>query len=235
MEVLDLKGNLIKRHPQTWGPCRQIYFIDQPNGSYNATGLRHSATDGVYMWTVNSKTGVNTTNYRTNVSGYRHFPSFGSLHRTKAFVGDFDGDNAPELIADAQGLYTWINLYDANGRADRQINLGPGKVIRAWTAGDFTGDARPDAAVSTWNNQLLAIDGTCKPLWTADLPFKGSIVEVNAQTREVIVSDMRHICKVDDKGKITAFVRLPEAIDRLWCHDGKVYVARGNTISCLKF
>ena len=235
MEVLDLNGKLLGRYPQTWGPCRQITFLNQADGSYNAIGLRHSSADGVYMWAVNSKTGKNTQNYSTNVYGYRHFPSFGSLYRTQSFAGDFDGNGSNELLTDAQGMYTWLNLYEAGGRPQKQINLGPGKVIRTWAAGDFTGDTRPDAAVSTWGNQLLAIDGNCLPLWTADLPIKGTVVEINSKTREVILSDLRHICVVDNSGKLTAFVRLPETMTQLWVHDGDVYIFSAGKVSRLKF
>ena len=187
------------------------------------------------MWAVNSRTGKNTQNYSTNVPGYRHFPSFGSLYRTKSFSGDFDGDGKNDLIADAQGMYTWLNLYDAVGKPVKQINLGPGKVIRNWTTGDFTGDARPDAAVTTWGDQLLAIDGNCLPLWTADLPIKGTVVEIDDRNKEVIISDLRNVCKVDSSGKLTKFVRLPRTLDQLWVKNGSVYILSAGTISRLQF
>ncbi len=234
MEVLDLNGKLLGRYPQTWGPCRQISIVDQPDGSHHAVGLRHSASDGVYMWTVNSKTGKNVSSFSANVPGYRHFPSFGSLQRTKAFVDDFNGDGKPELLADAQGLYTWLNLYNAQGVPQKQVNLGPGKVIRTWTTGNFTGDARPEILVATWSNQLLAIDGECRPLWTADIPCKGTHLAVNSKTQEIIVSDMQTVCKLNGAGKLLAEFRLESRINDLWCSDGKIYVTRGNRIFFLE-
>jgi hypothetical protein len=186
------------------------------------------------MWTVNSKTGKNISSYSTNVPGYRHFPSFGSLQRSKAFVDDFNGDGKPELVADAQGLYTWLNLYNAQGVPQKQVNLGPGKIIRTWTTGNFTGDTRPEILVSTWSNQLLAIDGDCRPLWIADLPIKGTAIEVNDKTREIIISDLRNVCKINSSGKLTAFVRLPQTLEQLWVENGSVYILRAGTISRLQ-
>ena len=235
MEVLDSAGNLIARHPQTWGCCRQICFIDLNDGAYNAVGLRNKGTDGAYMWTVNSVSGKNAINYRDNVRGYRHFPSFGSLHRTRAFVGDFDGDKAPELLTDAQGMYTWFNLYHADGTPKRQVNLGPGHVICDWTVGDFTGDQRPEAAVITYTDELLAIDGRCEPLWNVDVPFHPTLLAIDDVGKQIAVAEKRSLAIFDGSGRQLHFTRLPLEITHLWCNGGRVFVVSDGTIQQVEF
>ena len=236
MEVLDVSsGKLIARYPQTWGCCRQICFIDQADDSYNAIGLRNKGTDGAYMWSVNSRTDKNTVNYRDNVAGYRNFPAFGSLYRTRAFVADFDGDGAPELLADAQGIYTWFNLYHADGKPKRQVNLGSGRVICDWTTGDFTGDARPEVAVITYTDELLAIDGQCKPLWNADVPFHPSLLAIDDVGKRIAVADKRSLALFDSSGKQLYFTRFPAAISHLWCKGGSIYVVSDGRIQRVGF
>ncbi|MBR4673424.1 MAG: VCBS repeat-containing protein [Victivallales bacterium] len=230
MEVVDFSGNFVARYPQTWGCCRQICFIDQEDGSNNTVGLRNKGTDGTYMWTVNSRTGKNTVNYRDNMPGYRNFPSFGSLYRTRAFVDDFDGDGVPELLADAQGMYTWFNLYHANGTPERQVNLGPGRVICDWTVGDFTGDVRPEIAVITYTDELLAIDGQCVPLWNVDVPFHPSLLAIDAIGKRIVVADKRSLVVFDGNGTQKHFSRLPDCITHLWCNGGGIYVVCGKKI-----
>ncbi len=236
MEVLDVySGKLLARHPQTWGCCRQICFIDQPDGSYNAVGLRNKGTDGAYMWSVNSRTGKNEASYRDNVTGYRNFPSFGSLYRTRAFVADFDGDSAPELLADAQGMYTWLNLYQADGTPKRQVNLGPGRVICDWTTGDFTGDAHPEVAVITCTDELLAINGQCEPLWNVDVPFHPTLLAIDSTEKRIAVADNRSLALFDGSGKHIHFTQLPVAISHLWCDGGSIFVVCNGKIQRVEF
>lgn len=236
MEVLDVySGKLLARHPQTWGCCRQINFIDQPDGSYNAVGLRNKGTDGAYMWGVNSRSGKNEASYRDNVTGYRNFPSFGSLYRTRAFVADFDGDGAPELLADAQGMYTWLNLYQADGTPKRQVNLGPGRVICDWTTGDFTGDAHPEVAVITCTDELLAINGQCEPLWNVDVPFHPTLLAIDSTEKRIAVADKRSLVLFDDGGKHIHFSQLPVAISHLWCDGGNIFVVCNGKIQRVEF
>ena len=230
MEVLDLHGKLVKRYAQTWGPCRWITFVDKPDGSYDAVGLRHSAADGMYMWSVNSKTGQNVRSHADNVPGYVHFPSFGSLYRTKAFTADFNGDGKPELLADAQGMYSWLNLYDASGKPLAQANLGPGNVIRNWTTGDITGDDRPEAVVATWSSQLIALNGNCQPLWTADTPIQGELIAVDPVKHTIAVAAKDRLFCVDSQGKSRYFVRLPFAVEHLWSSGGAFYAASAKGI-----
>ena len=235
MEVLDLNGKLLARYPQTWGCCRQISFIDQTDGSYNAVGLRNKGTDGAYMWSVNSRTGKNAVSYRDNVTGYRNFPSFGSLYRTRAFVADFDGDGVPELMTDAQGMYTWFNLYHADGTPKRQVNLGPGRVICDWTTGDFTGDARPEVAVITCTDELLAIDGQCEPLWNVDVPFHPAFLAIDTVGRRIAVAEKRSVAVFDGSGKQLGFTRISGAISHLWSNGGHIYIVCDGKIQRVEF
>ena len=236
MEIVDLAdGKLIARLPQTWGVCRVISFLDQPDGSYNAVGLRNKGTDGTYMWAWNSKAKTNTASYRDTVPGYRNFPTFGSMYRTKAFVGDYDGGGRPELMADAQGMYTWLIVYRAGGAPAYQVNLGPGRIICDWTTGDFTGDKRPEAAVVTYTNELLAVDGKCAPLWNADIPFRAEMVAVDSVGKRIAAAGKDMLAVYDGKGKLLHVTWLPQKIDYLWCDGGKILVCCGPTISSVEF
>lgn len=230
MEILDLQGKLLGRYAQTWGACRQITFIRQPDGSYNAVGVRYNGADGVYTWYVNSKTGKNAHSYSENMPGYVHFPSFGSLYRTRAFAADFDGDGQEELLTDAQGMYSWLNLFSADGKPEKQANLGPGKVIRAWSVGDITGDGRPEAVVSSGTQQLIVLNGQCQPLWTADLPIQGDLLAIDTEKREIAVAGNQSVCCIDQNGKEKYFVTLPGKIEHLWCADGSIFAATAKAI-----
>jgi hypothetical protein len=226
MEVLDPTGKLLGRHAQTWGPTRQIVFIPATDGSTNTVGLRHSTADGNYMWTVNSKSGANRATFRDNLPGYKNFPSFGSLYRTKAFVADFDGDGREELLADSQGMYLWLNLYDGDGKPKYQLNLGPGDknmrpILTGLAVGDFTGDAHPEAVLVSSFREVLAVDGRARPLWSAPLPFKGVKAAIRPASKpgagdaEIIVAGGRQLAVYNGRGELQSRLELPDAVEDL--------------------
>ncbi len=235
MEVLDARGRLVARLRQTWGPCREITLLDQPDGSCDAICVRHSSTDGANMWTYNSRSGKNSLNYIQNMPGFRHFNTWGSLFRTKAFVADFDGDGQTEVLADAQGMYCWLNLYDAQGRPKAQLNFGPGdkdlrRLFVDWTVGDVTGDRRPEALLVTKMNQLLVVDGRCKPLWSADLPFQPKMVAAHPTRREIAVLGQKAILFFSGDGKPLGRVEAPFELQQVWAGEEGWFFAGGPAV-----
>ena len=236
MEVVDAHtGKLIVRLAQGWGPCRKIIIIPQPDGSYNAAGLRYDNTQGIGMWTRNSRSKKHQQMYSRNLPGFRNFNSWGSLFRTGAFTGDFDGDGKIELMADAQGMYCWINCYAADGTPKYQINLGPGdknmkRVITDWCTGDFHGSSAPEAALVTVMDQLLALSGKCEALWNIDLPFRPEKVAIDPGRREIAVTGGGIFARVSGNGRILELCRLPEKAALLWHSSGKWYAACGECI-----
>lgn len=237
MEVLDRTGKLLGRHAQTWGPTRQIVFIPASDGSTNTVGLRHSTADGNYMWTVNGKTGTNRATFRDNLPGYKNFPSFGSLYRTKAFVADFDGDGREELLADSQGMYLWLNVYDGDGKPKYQLNLGPGDknmrpILTGLAVGDFAGDANPEAVLVSSFREVLAVDGRARPLWSAPLPFKGVKAAIRpaskpgADDAEIVVAGGRQLAVYNSRGELQSRLEVSEAVEDLIALPGRRVLLR---------
>ena len=235
MEILKSDGSLAARHPQPWGPCRDIEILSRADGSYRAIGLRTDATDGLNLWSVDSKTGTNVSTFDRNVHGYKEFPGFGSMYRTKMFAADFDGDGNCELLTDAQGMYCWLNLYDTEGNPLRQINLGPGdrnmgKVIVDWTVGEFIGDTRPEAILATTRNQLVAIDGKCTPLWSVDLPFRPQFVAVDEKNHSIATAGERKFALYNGAGGLIAETELALPCEGLAIRDGRILVRSGKRL-----
>ena len=235
MEIIDAKGQLVSRLKQTWGPCREITILPLGDDDYNVIGIRHSATDGAYLHTYNYKTKRQKTNYIDNMPGYRHFNTWGSLFRTKAFADDFDGDGKIDLLTDAQGMYCWLNLYDESGKPKAQLNFGPGdknlkRLFIDWTVGDIAGDKRPEALIVTKMNQLLVIDGRCTPLWSADLPFQPKMVAANSKTREIAVLGDRNIMLFAGNGTIKEHIALPFDCHQIWTSGKKWFASGANGI-----
>ena len=238
MEAIDADGKLIRRYGHAWGPTRQIALLRDPVGVTNAVGLRHSSADGNYLWLVNEKTGNTFTSFKENLPGYRNFPSFGSLYRTKMAIDDFDGDGQPDLMADTQGMYLWMSVYDNSGKPKYQLNLGPGeknmgKFILDWTTGDFTGTGRNGAILVTLARDMLALDGQLRPLWTASLPFTARFVAIqdHATAPVVAVAGGREGALYDSTGRPAARFTTPTPIAGVFAlPDGRIWLASRDAI-----
>lgn len=212
-EKIAADGSLIRRYPHTWGPGRQLGVIKGEHGFENVFALRHSAADGNYMWTVDGYDGSSAKRFRDNLPGFKNFPSFGSLYRTKAFIADFDGDGKDEVAADSQGMYLWLNVYDGDGKPKYQLNLGPGdKGMRKFyldlAAGDVTGDRRPEIALVNKFRELVLLDGKADALWNKPLPFMPAKVGV-AGKKIYVARELRGMV-FDGAGEQVAEFKLPE-------------------------
>ena len=107
-----------------------------------------------------------------------------------------------------------------------------GKVVLDWDAGDFTGDARPEAVLATALNQLIAIDGKCVPIWCVDLPFSARHVAVDASRRRIIAADRERIFLFSGTGKRLAEIKADFPCDGVVIRDGQIFFRSGNRILC---
>ncbi len=233
MEEVDRQGKLMKRHAQTWGPARELALLPTPDGAVETVGLRHSAADGIYMWSVNSRNGANRPLFKDTLPGFKNFPAFGSMYRTHMEVADCDGDGKAELIADAQGMYLWMNVYDFRGQPKYQVNLGPGdksmgRIFPCWRGGPFLPGGKWGAALISVNRELLALDGRLQPQWSRDLPFRPQHVAVLPD--RVHVAGGRNYAIFDGSGNLLRYVTLPFAAVALAADSDRVLVSSGKTL-----
>ncbi len=236
-EKIAADGNLIRRYPHTWGPGRQLGVIKGKHGFENVFALRHSAADGNYMWTVDGADGSSAVRFRDNLPGFKNFPSFGSLYRTKAFIADFDGDGKDEAAADSQGMYLWLNVYDGDGKPKYQLNLGPGdkgmgKFYLDLAAGDVTGDKRPEIAMVNKFRELVLLDGRAEALWSKPLPFMPA--KVGVAGKKIYVTGGRRGMVFDGAGGPVAEFKLPENADEIVSAGDRVLIRCGKAVYGVK-
>lgn len=236
-EKIGADGKLIRRYPHTWGPGRQLGVIKGKHGFENVFALRHSAADGNYMWTVDGSDGSSAVRFRDNLPGFKNFPSFGSLYRSKAFVADFDGDGKDEAAADSQGMYLWLNVYDGDGKPKYQLNLGPGdkgmgKFYLDLAAGDVAGDVRPEIAMVNKFRELVLIDGRAEPLWSRPLPFMPA--KVGVAGKKIYVAGGRRGVVFGGAGEAVAEFRLPEGADEMVRNGDRMLIRGGKAVYEIK-
>lgn len=233
LEELDTDGKLVKRHAQTWGPARELALLPSPDGGHETVGLRHSAADGIYMWSVNSANGANRTLFKDTLPGFKNFPAFGSMYRTHMEVADVDNDGQAKLIADAQGMYLWMNVYDFHGQPKYQVNLGPGdksmsRVFPSWRGGRFLPGNQWGAALISINRELLVLNGKLQPQWSRDLPFQPQYVAVLPD--RIHVAGGHHYATFDGKGKLVRYATLPFAVTGLTSAANRLLISGGKAL-----
>ena len=127
------------------------------------------------------------------------------------------------------------DYYDAQGNPKAQLNFGPGdknlkRLFVDWTVGDVMGDRRPEALLVTKMNQLLVVDGRCRPLWSADLPFQPAKVAVHPARREIGVLGQKGLLIFGGDGALKSRLELPFEVQQVWAGEGGWFFASHSAI-----
>ncbi|UCD30594.1 MAG: VCBS repeat-containing protein [Planctomycetota bacterium] len=110
-------------------------------------------------------------------------------------TADFNGDSYPDLAATMwldDEIAFLLNKGDGNSTFDRATKYGTGKSPNSVCAADFNGDAHPDLAVTTYNDDHVSIylnkgDGTGtfwggRPYWVGTSPREVCAADFNGDS-----------------------------------------------------
>ncbi|MBU0610847.1 MAG: hypothetical protein KKI08_23410, partial [Armatimonadetes bacterium] len=115
LEILDTKGQLVKRLPVFWGPGRKFLMVDAPDGTKNLLVARWH-NDGVNMAVVSSKTMTRTgSGYDGVPAGHTHVGGWDCMNREDNFRVDLDGDGKPEIVSAINGTWNRVTIYSEQG------------------------------------------------------------------------------------------------------------------------
>lgn len=203
VERISGDGKVLARYEQFWGPATWLGEVRQLDGSGEILAVRTQSADSLIVWSVNSVTGRNRSNYLDNLPGFKNFPQFGSMKRNFVVIADVDGDGREEVIADAAGMYVWINRFDAAGKPQAQVNLGPQARLTGLAAG------RDAVAAVNVLRQLLFFDGNLRARYCRDLPEKPLGVWLEGEV--VVVGDVGGLRYFDRQGRALRRFAVPDA------------------------
>ena len=78
-------------------------------------------------------------------------------------VGDFNGDNKPDLaVANETSNTVSVLLGNGNGTFAAKVDYATGGYPNAVAVGDFNGDNKPDLDVANYSSDTVSILSQCK-------------------------------------------------------------------------
>jgi len=182
IEILDEKGNLVKRLPRFWGQVSLFALVDGPQGTRNL--LSACVYNG-----VNDVAIVNTRSLRAQTGAFMAVPpghtnvgGWSSMNRRHLFYEDLDGDGTREVAGEINGTWNRVCVWAVDGTPKYAANLGPGPRIPGLTVRDLAvcdleGDGKKEIVVATAQGMLIALDARCQKRWSVRLPSPASVLE----------------------------------------------------------
>jgi len=242
LEILDERGQLIRRMPQFWGKVSTFVIVDGPKGTRNLLAARkYNGVNNVAI--INSKTlDPRPRGFIAVPPGHTYMPGWSSMNRHHLFYEDLDGDGTREIISEINGTWNRVCAWTVDGKPKHAANFGPGARIPARTMRDIDvcdldGDGKKEIVVATSYEMVLALDAKCNKLWATRLTSAANVMACvrpkgQKQAWVVLGCDDGHVRVLDAKGKLVRKSRVagrPVAIHRLADAGGNQFVAIGTT------
>jgi hypothetical protein len=181
LEILDERGQLVKRLPVFWGPGRRFLLLDAPDGSRNLLVARWH-NDGMNMAIVNSKTLTRTGSGFDGVpAGHTYVTGWDCMNREDNFVADLDGDGKPEVVSAINGSWNRVTVYRNDGTPLYNAQFGPGTNnprdnLRQMDLADLNGDGKPEIVVGIAAGLVVVLDGQARRIWARRLPSPPTVL-----------------------------------------------------------
>jgi hypothetical protein len=184
LEILNEKGELVRRMPQFWGKVSLFQIIDGPGDSLNLlTGRKWNG--GHRLGIVNNKTlKDNQYGFTAVPPGVTYVGGWSSLNRHHLFYTDLDGDGVKEVVSEINGRWNRVTVWDIGGTALYDASFGPGERIPALNmmdidVADIDADGKQEIVTATNSGLLVMLDHQCRKRWARALPTYVTVLAAN--------------------------------------------------------
>ncbi|HWL54603.1 MAG TPA: hypothetical protein VNQ90_19335 [Chthoniobacteraceae bacterium] len=230
LEILDAEGRLLRRLPQRWGIPTQFQTLRRPDGSIDLIAGRIYTSRPIPKVINNRTLDPGRTVFHAVPSG--HTLTWGwMVERTlHVFAADLDGDGEEEVISDITGAWNRISTWKADGTPLHTVNFGPGPsayagqgvviplLIRDSAVVTWKGEDRAGIVTALSSGLVVLLDGSCKVLWSRQLPspplhllVQDETIVVALENGSILSLDRtgRFLSHTKAEGKITALAAGP--------------------------
>lgn len=240
LEILDEKGQLVKRLPQFWGTVALFQIVPAENGGLNLLAAR-SITEHPNLAIINNKI-LNPAQ-----RGFRDAPAdvtpvngWMDQARFHIFHLDVDGDGRKEVISEITGAWNRVTVWDESGKAKYNAAFGPGDnvysggynnigiaPIRGIDIADVDGDSQPEIVVALADGLIVALDGQCRKKWSRRLEEVPSVLKIVGNSI-VVGSENGTLLVLDGKGATLQQENIGGRVNQLQSLAPSLFLAMGN-------
>jgi hypothetical protein len=207
LEILDEKGQLVKRLPIFWGPGSKFQIVDAPDGSSNLI-MAQWPNGYDYPAIVNSKTMAQAGSGFNGVPPRHTFVNgWTAQNHGHFFYVDLYGDGKKEVVCDQNGSWNRVTVYSVAGAPMYNAQFGPGAIgpaanLRDMDVADLNGDGKLEVVVGTSEGLVVALDGKMNKLWATRPPSPPTVLKAMGKTLVVGCEDGT-VVTMDAAGAVT--------------------------------
>ena len=211
LEIVDERGELVKRKPLFWGCGSVFQFVPRPDGSIDLLVAREP-NDGHYVWVVNNKDLSTRRAFSGVPAGHTYVGGAESMSRDHLFHVDVDGDGTKEIVSEINGSWNRVTIWNEEGNALYNAQFGPGDPIpvrnmRDLDIIDLDGDGRLEIITATSSGILVALDCECHKVWSLRLPSPAAklmTISTGETPAIVVACENGDVLRLDARGEVIA-------------------------------
>jgi hypothetical protein len=182
LEILDERGQVVKRMPQFWGTVYRFAIVPGPGGSLNLLASR-KITDGANVAVINSQTlDPNPRGFNGVPTGHSFIAGWMSETRHHIYHEDLEGDGKMKVISEITGGWNRVTIWDEQGQPLYSATFGPGtqaaRNIRDLDLGDLDGNRKKEIVAGLWDGLVVVLDSQCQRRWSRHLPSPPDLLAV---------------------------------------------------------
>ncbi len=207
LEILDEKGQLVKRLPVFWGQGRHFLVVDAPDGSKNLL-IDRWTNDFIDMVIINSKKMKEVgRGYDEYPEGHTSIGGWDAMNRYDNFLTDLDGDGNREVVSAVNGLWNRLTIFTESGKPLYNAQFGPGVKdprmnMRMVDIGDLDDDGKQEIVVAHYSGYLTVLDAKANKIRAISFPSPPTVVKI------VKDAGKTWICVGCEDGTVTALDNL---------------------------
>jgi len=224
LEIIDERGQLVKRMPIFWGPGWKFLLVEGPNDSINLLVARWpNGNDTVAI--VNNETLKVGRGFYGVPAGHTMVGGWAAQSRTALFYEDLDGDGVKEVASATNGVWNRVTVFSASGSALHNAQFGPGSNtayanLRDLAIADLDGDGSKEMLVATSGGLVVALDHTCEKVWAKRTPSPPTVLEAvipeGADTPQVFVGcEDGTVTVLDGRGEVVRVGKVNARVVRM--------------------
>jgi hypothetical protein len=183
LEILDERGELVKRLPVFWGPGRQFLLVDAADGSKNLLVGRYNNDFEPFAIINSAKMKEIGRGYDEIPKGHTYVGGWDAINRYDNFLTDIDGDGKRELVTAFNGVWNRITVYTEKGDPLYNAQFGPGVKgprtnIRMMDVGDLNGDGKQEIIAGTATGFITVLDNQARKIWAKAFSSPPTVVKL---------------------------------------------------------
>jgi len=185
LEVLNHRGELVKRMPIFWGNGWKFRIIHGAEGEADRLLVARwpNGSDNLAIVSSDGLREIGKSYYGVP-AGHTMVGGWTAQNRTGIEYVDVDGDGEREVVSATNGVWNRVTVFSESGAPQFNAQFGPGannrpyETMRDMAVADLDGDGDMEIVVAISEGLVVTLDHECGKVWATRLPSAPTRLEI---------------------------------------------------------